>query len=381
MAWSTPKEDWAAGNTPLHTDFNRAEGNTAVLGNLRTYPTATGTGTAIVVTTGYFELTAGRACTFIASADNSAAATTINVDGTGVKNLYKEGGTDAPLLVTGKAYTVWYNGTSFFVKANASGNAIVSDVLATKTFSNDSGTDLTGTMPNNAGDVAAVSSHSGGGGTIHIVPAKGYTDGTDDATVITDADFVAGNIKHNVDVFGITGNYDTEAVAPIAAGTVLDGQKGWVNGAQITGTMPDKSGGGPNNVIVSYTNPLVSIPTGYYDTDTKAALQLVSSGANTVYTGGGSTGSAFYVQLSTATVNYPGTYKVTLDVSVAGFYSFLGVKVNGVVKATTTGVANFDIALNKGDSLTIDGMVDDAAAATLGVVATVSIAEPVNFIA
>jgi hypothetical protein len=115
MAWSTPKTDWAAGNTPLHSDFNRAEGNTAVLGNLRSYPTATGTGTAIAVTTGYFELTANRAFTFIASADNSGTATTINVDGTGVKNLYNVGGTDAPNIISGNAYKVWYNGTNFYI--------------------------------------------------------------------------------------------------------------------------------------------------------------------------------------------------------------------------------------------------------------------------
>lgn len=64
---------------------------------------------------------------------------------------------------------------------------------------------VTGAMPNNAGDVAAVSYHADGT-SIHVVPAEGYTDGTDDAVVITDADFVAENIKSGVNLFGKDGS-------------------------------------------------------------------------------------------------------------------------------------------------------------------------------
>jgi hypothetical protein len=413
MAWSTPKTDWAAGNTPLHTDFNRAEGNTAVLGNLRTYPTAGGTATAITLTTGYFELTAGRGFTFIASADNSGAATTINADGLGAKSVYKPGGTDAPAIISGKAYTVWYNGTNFFVKASAEGDADAGDVLKNKTFSNDSDvgiagtleltgdaivddvlagkkfykddakTQLTGTLPNNAGDVNAVSFHSGGGGTIHVIPAKGYTDGTDDASVITDADFVVTNIKHNVEIFGSTGSYDTEAVSPIAAGTVLDGKIGFVNGAKVTGTMPDKSGGGANNVTVSYTNNEVAIPEGYYDgTETKAVLSLVTSGANQVYTTGPiGIQSATYVTLASPTVNYPGTYKITVITSTNASYDDLGVKVNGQLKAIEDGTVTYDAFLTKGMTFLVEGYIDSIFGATLTVDVTCYIAEPTAFIA
>jgi hypothetical protein len=123
------------------------------------------------------------------------------------------------------------------------GDSVVANVLTTKTFyKDDITTKLTGTMPNNAGDVAAVSSHSGGAGTIHVVPATGYTDGADDASVITDADFVATNIKHEVNIFGIAGTYDTEAGAPIAAETVLVDKVGFVNGTKITGTMVNNAG-------------------------------------------------------------------------------------------------------------------------------------------
>jgi len=87
--------------------------------NILKFPVAGGTGTAITVTTGFFTLTDQMAFTFVASADNSGAATTLNADSKGAKSLYKPGGTDAPTIMNGRAYTVWYDlsGDCFFVKA------------------------------------------------------------------------------------------------------------------------------------------------------------------------------------------------------------------------------------------------------------------------
>jgi len=62
---------------------------------------------------------------------------------------------------------------------------------------------VTGTMPDNEGDNAA-SSSSVDGTTLKLVAPEGYYDGTDTVT-ITDADFVAGNIKSGVNVLGIDG--------------------------------------------------------------------------------------------------------------------------------------------------------------------------------
>ena len=108
------------------------------------------------------------------------------------------------------------------------------------------GSKITGTMPNNAGDVASVSAHMDAGTVLHVVPAAGYTDGSDDVSTVdlatVDADLAAGNVKTGVAVLGVTGTYDTEAGSPIAAGTVLDSKVGFVNGAKITGTMPNNAG-------------------------------------------------------------------------------------------------------------------------------------------
>lgn len=78
---------------------------------------AGGTGTAITLNVPSVTAYASyQKFTFIAPANNSGAATTINVTGLGAKPLYKPATTTAPNLVAGKAYEVWYNGTSFFYK-------------------------------------------------------------------------------------------------------------------------------------------------------------------------------------------------------------------------------------------------------------------------
>lgn len=108
------------------------------------YQVAGGTATAITLTIAE-TLENNLPVNFECSANNSGSATTINT-----KPFYKPGGTSAPTLIDGKYYTAIYNlaGDCFFLKASAEGNSVVGDVLATKTFSNDSDTGLIGTMPN-----------------------------------------------------------------------------------------------------------------------------------------------------------------------------------------------------------------------------------------
>ncbi len=104
--------------------------------------TASGTGTAITLTN--VNLVNGFTITFIVAANNNGATTTING-----KYLYKPSGTTAPTLTAGKAVTVWYNGTNFFIKASAGGgNATPSQVLAPNIFSADDYDEAPGTMPN-----------------------------------------------------------------------------------------------------------------------------------------------------------------------------------------------------------------------------------------
>lgn len=131
------------------------------------YQVATGTATAIIIST--TTLTNGYAKTFIASANNSSAATTING-----KNLYKPNTTIAPNLIVGKAYTVWYDSGKdcFFIKASAEGNTIADHVLAGDTFSNDNNTGLVGSMDLQASNIKKGITYGGIIGTLPSLPQE-----------------------------------------------------------------------------------------------------------------------------------------------------------------------------------------------------------------
>lgn len=197
--------------------------------------TAGGSGTSITLTaasiTGYRN---GLKLTFVATASNSGAATTINLNGLGAKNLYKPGTTTSPSLTAGKAYDVWYDGTSFFLKASAEGNAVVADVLAGKTFSNDADTGLVGTMVNN-GSVGTIS--LGSEGQEYTIP-QGYHNGLGKVKAVIN-NLIASVIKAGTTVGGIIGTFTADATA--AGSDILSGKTGYVNGAKVTGTIPSKS--------------------------------------------------------------------------------------------------------------------------------------------
>jgi hypothetical protein len=162
------------------------------------YQTAGGTGTALTVTI-KGTLVNGYPITFIESANNGGAATTING-----KKLYKPGTTTAPNLIAGKAYTVWYNqaGDCFFIKASAEGDAVAANVLAGKKFSNDNDTGLVGTL-----DLS---------------------------------NLVSGNIKSGVTINGVSGKSSVVDTADsnAVAGQILNGQTAYVNGNKIVGNIP-----------------------------------------------------------------------------------------------------------------------------------------------
>lgn len=128
---------------------------------------------------------------------------------------------------------------------------IAANVLNGKKGGNATGI-ITGNMPNNAGDKAAVSYHRDGT-SIHIVPALGYTDGSDDAVIITDTDFVTGNIAAGKNIFGLNGKTE---VVDTTSGDAVDseltlGKKAWVKGVELTGTG---TGGTWSNVTGSNTS-------------------------------------------------------------------------------------------------------------------------------
>lgn len=125
------------------------------------------------------------------------------------------------------------------------GDAVVGNVLSGKTFYKDNyQSKLTGTMANNAGDVASVSAHMDAGTVLHVVPATGYTDGSDDATTVdlavVDADLATANIKSGVTILGVAGSstvVDVSTWTDAVEADVVSGKKFYkADGSQATGT-------------------------------------------------------------------------------------------------------------------------------------------------
>ena len=129
----------------------------------------------------------------------------------------------------------------------AVGDAVAADVLAGKTFSTASATGVTGTMVDNGG-VTIVP------GTSNQTIAAGYHNGFGE--VEGDADLLSANIKSGVEIFGTTGTFEAidTSSGDAVGGDILAGKKAWVDGAEVTGTMPTQT-------LSSVTS---SVSAGYY---------------------------------------------------------------------------------------------------------------------
>lgn len=82
-----------------------------------------------------------------------------------------------------------------------SGNAVASDVLAGKTFTNNDGVEYTGTMVNRGGATTVTPTTS------NQIKSAGYYSGA--ITIKGDSKLVASNIKSGVSIFGVAGTLNT----------------------------------------------------------------------------------------------------------------------------------------------------------------------------
>lgn len=257
--------------------------------NVQKVLTATGTGTEIILATdkGNFLLSDGYSVTFKASANNSGSATTVNIDGKGVRSLYKPGTTTAPTLISGKYYTIVYSSSSncFFIKASATGTATPAQVLAGVPFSNENDTDLVGTIPSKAAATYTPSTSN------QTIAAGQYLSGTQ--TIAGDADLVAANIKSGKNIFGVAGSV-VEATGNAVVGDVLAGKTfSKAGSAGLTGTMPNRGSQTTTLNITGASKPKKSISAGYVTASTITA-QVDSSQASHIeegYTLGGCEGT------------------------------------------------------------------------------------------
>ena len=185
-------------------------------------------GSATAITLNDVTLANGFTTTFVVAANNNGAATTING-----KALYKPGGAAAPKLIAGRAVTVWYNGTNFFIKASASGNATADKVLAPYTVSTDEDVDIVGTMPD-IGPESAETTNLTNQNQEYII-AKGFHSGLRKIKVVISG-LAANVIKAGTTVGGIVGTFTADATA--IAEYMLSGVVAYVNGNKVTGSIP-----------------------------------------------------------------------------------------------------------------------------------------------
>ncbi len=190
---------------PNETDFydivvanENADIVDTVLGNTAKLEKAGGTSTAITLT----GIALGEGCikNFIVKANNNAVATTING-----KSLYKPNTTTAPKLKANTAVVVWYDaaGDCFFIKASAieGGTVMASDVLAPKTFENEDGDEIVGTIPSKS-----AATYTPGTTDQEIGPGQ-YLSGKQ--TIKGDTNLVPAKIAKGTTIFNVTGTLDT----------------------------------------------------------------------------------------------------------------------------------------------------------------------------
>lgn len=99
-------------------------------------------------------------------------------------------------------------GTNTYDADTSEDTAVASEILATKT-AHARGTALTGTMPNRGAVAGTISTVDGA----YTVP-HGYHDGSGTVTIDSteQAKIIAGNIKKDVVILGVTGTYGGESI-------------------------------------------------------------------------------------------------------------------------------------------------------------------------
>lgn len=146
--------------------------------------------------------------------------------------------------------------------------AAAGDVLTGKIFVASDGTVVTGTMANNG----AVSKTLDGTTIAYTIP-KGYHNGSGTVKIVLETKTVtptksaqditptAGKVLSKVTVASIPDKYIDTSDANAAAENILAGKTAYVDGAKVTGTMPNN--GATGGRIDGLTVTSVAIPAGY----------------------------------------------------------------------------------------------------------------------
>ncbi|MCR8645576.1 hypothetical protein NV379_23335 [Paenibacillus sp. N1-5-1-14] len=123
------------------------------------------------------------------------------------------------------------SGLNLVNTATTAGATATQILTGKEAFAN--GSKITGTMPDRAGDTAALSS-TVVGNVLKLLASNGYRDGVDDYVTLTDAAFIASNILTGKTVHGLAGTATADGTA--SAADILTGKSAYVNGQKIIGS-------------------------------------------------------------------------------------------------------------------------------------------------
>jgi len=141
----TPK-DMILGTGELALPLSQIKKGMDGMNPIQKFEVAKGTATSILLDSAVF---VDKVTTTFIATGNTTGSQVTSVNG---RILFKQGSNNYPKLTSGRAYTIWWDATynngagCFFLKASATGTATPDKVLAGETFSNDTETDLVGTM-------------------------------------------------------------------------------------------------------------------------------------------------------------------------------------------------------------------------------------------
>lgn len=272
--------------------YNLGAGTTATLGSgtIQTTPTTIAE-TGKTLTEVYTAIS-----TEIAKLANAKIAKNISAFGfTGL--LY--GDTNPAKVLTSATYA----GTAIL----SLGDAINTNVLAGKNFSNATNSNVLGIMPDKTGLNVASTAQSQAGGVNYFTAVEGYYDGTAKVSATNvevaslDADIAGGNIKKDVVIFGVPGTY--EGIPGTNYGIPKTGQDGcnlwdadtetFIHLSPCTG-VHNQDGDLKKGVTRSYTGNGTTIT----DNATGLVWQKCSAGQNATDCTGVATVKMFYDSVS-----------------------------------------------------------------------------------
>lgn len=261
------------------------------------------------------------------------------------------------------------------------------DVLTGKIFVTADGTVTTGTMPNNGAvnktlDVTTISYtipkgyHSGSGKVQIVLETKSVTP-TKSVQKVTPT---SGKVLSEVTVNPIPDEYITTGDATATAAQILDDATAYVDGAKVTGTMPN-NGSVVKVLDATTSNQGQTIAKGYHDGTGKVSIVLEEKSATPTKTAQNITPSTGKVLSKVSVAAIPAKYQDVSSVDAVATDVLSGKKIvsstgtvvtgtmpnNGSVSDTIDGLTTTSVSIpsgyTSGGTVALTGDIEEALAA------------------